>query len=452
MQAALPALNDEFRATWGMELQQPHRGQHRRGHRRRRQRRAAAGHRRRGQHGGAARAGGRSRRDRHRRPDLPPGARPDRGRGHPAADAQGQGRAGRRAYRLIAVRGPRAESASVTTPFVGREPPRWSASRRRCWRSAANQSCELLTVIGDAGVGKSRLIREFVARARPGNGARSSAAAACPTATVSRSGRSPRSSASAAGINDEDPLGGGARQDRARRSQRGRRRGRPDRRRRPRRRGDRSVHGAVPGRRSCSGAIRKLLEAIASRPAARGHRRRHPRRRADVPGAHRSPARGRPGRPDPDPGLRPPRAARRTRRVGRDARGVADHARAAVARRGRVGSSTSCSAALDASVRRRIRRPPRATRCTSSRSSRCSSRPARSRRDGDGWVAMTSSERPGHPADGRGTGRRPPRRPRAGRARRRRPGLGDRARLRGRGGRPSRPRRPRMRSRCASGR
>ena len=75
---------------------QPHRGEHRRGHRRRRQRRAAAGHRRHGQHGGSARAGGWSWRDRHRGADQPPCARRDRCRGDPAADAQGQGRAGRR--------------------------------------------------------------------------------------------------------------------------------------------------------------------------------------------------------------------------------------------------------------------------------------------------------------------------------------------------------------------
>ena len=50
MQAALAALNEDFRATLGRRARQPHRRQQRRGDRRRRESRPAAGHRRRGQH------------------------------------------------------------------------------------------------------------------------------------------------------------------------------------------------------------------------------------------------------------------------------------------------------------------------------------------------------------------------------------------------------------------
>ena len=231
--------------------------------------------------------------------------------------------------------------------------------------------------------------------------------------------------------------GGGARQDRARRSQRRRRRGRPARRRRPGRRGDRAVHRAVPG----AGAV--LGDPQAARgdrqpSAARGHRGRHPRRRSDVPGADRSPARGRPGGADPDPRLRPPRAAGRARRVGRDARGVADHARAAVPGRGRFGRRPPARRARR--VRAQAHPGGRRGQSPVRRADHLHAR--RDRRGPPGWRRLGGDDvvrGSGHPADGRGTGRRPPRCPRAGRARRHRPGLGDRPRLRGRGRRPSRP-------------
>ena len=107
--------------------QQPYRGQHGRGDRRRREPRPATGDRRRGQHGGPARAGRRRGRDRPRRVDLSPGARPDRGRGHPSAHPQGQGRAGTPPSGWSTVRSARRERASVTTPFVGREVEMYAA-------------------------------------------------------------------------------------------------------------------------------------------------------------------------------------------------------------------------------------------------------------------------------------------------------------------------------------
>ena len=72
--------------------------------------------------------------------------------------------------------------------FVGRE--RELAVIREAWeRVRAEQRCELVTIVGDAGVGKSRLAAEAAARR---SRRRSCAAAACPTARGSRTGRSSR--------------------------------------------------------------------------------------------------------------------------------------------------------------------------------------------------------------------------------------------------------------------
>ncbi|MDX6516871.1 MAG: hypothetical protein QOH73_2537, partial [Gaiellaceae bacterium] len=64
------------------------------------------------------------------------------------------------AYRLEAVR--EAPERAHDAPFVGRE--REVASIRGAWeRAVAAERCELVTVIGDAGVGKSRLVAETLA-------------------------------------------------------------------------------------------------------------------------------------------------------------------------------------------------------------------------------------------------------------------------------------------------
>ena len=68
------------------------------------------------------------------------------------------------AFRLVGVRGPQAERASLTTPFVGRQ-EEMDRLEMTLLEVAATRSCELVTVIGEAGVGKSRLIREFATRA-----------------------------------------------------------------------------------------------------------------------------------------------------------------------------------------------------------------------------------------------------------------------------------------------
>ncbi len=64
------------------------------------------------------------------------------------------------AYRLISVRD--AQERRHGARFVGRE--RELAAVREVWeRVRADQRCELVTIIGDAGVGKSRLVAEVLA-------------------------------------------------------------------------------------------------------------------------------------------------------------------------------------------------------------------------------------------------------------------------------------------------
>lgn len=68
------------------------------------------------------------------------------------------------AYRLVRVAQRPSERVAATTPFVGRE-----AEMLRLGETllevSSTRSCGLVTVIGEAGVGKSRLIREFAAQA-----------------------------------------------------------------------------------------------------------------------------------------------------------------------------------------------------------------------------------------------------------------------------------------------
>ena len=64
------------------------------------------------------------------------------------------------AFRLLAVHD--APERTHDTPFVGRD--RELALVREAWkRVRAEQRCELVTIVGDAGVGKSRLVAEALA-------------------------------------------------------------------------------------------------------------------------------------------------------------------------------------------------------------------------------------------------------------------------------------------------
>lgn len=68
------------------------------------------------------------------------------------------------AYRLLAVRDKPTEAGESVSPFVGRdeEMARLAAALDE---SRSERTTRLLTVVGDAGVGKSRLIKEFASRA-----------------------------------------------------------------------------------------------------------------------------------------------------------------------------------------------------------------------------------------------------------------------------------------------
>ncbi len=68
------------------------------------------------------------------------------------------------AYRLLGVGQRPSERADPTTPFVGRE-TELTRLETMLVEVSATRSCELVTVVGDAGVGKSRLVREFAGRA-----------------------------------------------------------------------------------------------------------------------------------------------------------------------------------------------------------------------------------------------------------------------------------------------
>ena len=166
MQAALPALNDEFRATWGIEIHNHigvNTGEVIAGDASSGQRlvtgdavntaarlEGAAG-------SGEIILGGLTYRLARDQIEVEPIAPLTlKGKAEPVA-----------AFRLVAVRGPQADGADgtgVTTPFVGRV-EEMDRLELTLLEVTATRSCELLTVIGEAGVGKSRLIKEFAVRA-----------------------------------------------------------------------------------------------------------------------------------------------------------------------------------------------------------------------------------------------------------------------------------------------
>ena len=105
----------------------------------------------------------------------------------------GQGQAGSRRGLPAARRRPRRRAAfarRLDTPLVGRERELALAAARPSSAPSARSRCHLFTLLGAAGVGKSRLVAEFLAGRRCD---RRAAAAASTTAKASRSGRSSRS-------------------------------------------------------------------------------------------------------------------------------------------------------------------------------------------------------------------------------------------------------------------
>ena len=107
----------------------------------------------------AGRAAGR---DPARPVDASSGRRSGRGGADRAADAEGQARARAR----LAAASPSPTAAAGTALRLGRSSGAsrsWRRSPRRGSGRAARRRCELVTVVGAAGVGKSRLAAEFLA-------------------------------------------------------------------------------------------------------------------------------------------------------------------------------------------------------------------------------------------------------------------------------------------------
>ena len=88
-----------------------------------------------------------------------------RGRAGRAARAEGQGRARPRVPAARGRRTRRHRAARGSRPLVGREAELAHARRRARRRGRRRQRCRLVTVVGEAGVGKSRLVERVRRRA-----------------------------------------------------------------------------------------------------------------------------------------------------------------------------------------------------------------------------------------------------------------------------------------------
>ncbi len=159
MQAALPALNDDFRARWGLELRN-HIGVN--------TGEVIAGDASLGQRlvtGDAVNTAARLEQAAGAQEiilgDLTYRLARDQVVVDPIAPLTLKGKAEPvPAYRLLSVQQRPAERRAPATPFVGRQ-AEMARLRDALLDAEGHRACRLLTVLGDAGVGKSRLIREF---------------------------------------------------------------------------------------------------------------------------------------------------------------------------------------------------------------------------------------------------------------------------------------------------
>ena len=92
------------------------------------------------------------------------------------------------AYRLVSARGLDGNLRRSDTPIVGRDAELAAIDPACTARWSTTRAVRMVTVIGDAGVGKSRLVHEVVTRITAG-AARAARPLPAPTATASPSGR-----------------------------------------------------------------------------------------------------------------------------------------------------------------------------------------------------------------------------------------------------------------------
>ena len=224
------------------------------------------------------------------------------------------------AYRLVGVRSDAERPRRLDAPMVGRG-DELAQLTQALGEAEEARRCRLVTVIGEAGVGKSRLIDEFV-----GSLADDGDVSSRPLPPVrrrhhvlaARGGRSPGSGNRRA--RHDGVRAGEARNPRGGCRGRGARRG-----------GHRSLDHVVSRRGADLGHAQAAGRARPRPPAPRPVRRR-PLGRVDVPGAHRAPGRsgGRLG--DPRRVLHASRAARAHPGVVDRAGSVPDRARPALGR------------------------------------------------------------------------------------------------------------------------
>ena len=276
-----------------------------------------------------------------------------------AARAQGQGGARRRVppaggaaampRRSTGTSRCRSSGGSSSSPSSGRPSQRAARERR----------CHLVTVFGQAGIGKSRLSQEFAVSVEARRAC--SPAVVSPTARESRTGRCARSSAQAAGDRSVRALLDGSAD--------------ADVRRGATRERDRVPARAGPSRKRSSGRVRKLVEVLARERPSAARVRGHPLGGADAARPDRVPRRLGAGCSGAHRLPRPAGAARRAAQLGRrQAQRGLGAARSALCR-GVVAADRSPSGR-----RRRWRRrrghasppPRRGIRSSSSRCSRCS--------------------------------------------------------------------------------